>query len=528
MLDSWKNIFLGANDAFSVIVFKWRSMTGKHLMSSIVMGGVFLLMLFITLSFTHALYFAHMMLTSNSYTTIPATSLDTIRDFYKTLASTNGAFIISVVFWSILSSLILLPAVGYTTSTIIPSTDLVIVKRNNYFRLMESVLLQLLSSISLLQFISLTIVGSLLGYKSEHPGVVILFMWGVWLFVVVISSMLSWFFELVHKKWGVKVRLLCGGGIFLVLGLSILLVHNAVTSLWGMAKPIGKFLSNMSFNAESLVAFIVLGVLILGALMLTSILGTVTLALPEISSGKKISIVDRLLADHKGNDLSLYSFFIRIVLKESNLRKPFFMSLIFLALMGFGANFFSQWYMFIVGAILIPLISAITWSINIFGILAGGTSWLVSLPGIKRKILPVSLLLQGTLMTILTGAFIIPRSLIGGFTFHDLTVFFLSLLAAGSILSVISVKRSVRSPERYRVQTRGEGILPPIKAITYMFLFFVIGFIICIAIQMSLNIWMQIGLTLLLVSYATVRLIFLQRYWMHDPKIVNKIISIIS
>lgn len=529
------NLAVGFSDTLEILAFRWKMIRKFRVRVIFFITALAALFLLFALSYVSDLLKFGAQLPSNIQDNSLAQLHSIAIAYLRTFLTSGGLLAASTVLAGLFGSLFLIPLLGYTASGMVPSGDIVSVRRNDYHRLSDSLVLQFFSSISLIQIVVILLLNSLISLTSEAPGIAVLIGWGVWLIFTFATTLVSWLFEYVHRRFGAYAKYVLTGVIFAAGGLIYLMFPQQANNLFGISQFYIDLVRRTGDYAPWQLALILLGFLgVLAALFgLISLVGSQTLNLAERPSKRKARSI--ALFGTKKPRISLYTFMLNNVLRQSNIRKPLIFATLFalLSVITFaGSVQVLQSLIFV-----IPLIVTMSWGANTFGILGPGVAWLLSLPNGRRNMLRNILAVQFTLIAILHAAVLLPLI----FVFRAPVVNVLNFVLCTAITSVImsrsAIAKSVHAPERYRVHIRGENVLPPAKALAYLARFvFGAGTIGLVFFLLPVSSGLSgfsgplasfAGL-LAIGGYQLVRFNFLQRRWRADTQLVERIITTVG
>jgi hypothetical protein len=470
------NLLHGMSDSLDILAFKWRSIRPKKQRIWIVVAILFGLGVVLGTSFFGAAFRTLLSTPLNGSEQLQQTLLLGINIFLQDNASLAAGGLL----WGLLASILLIPLVGYSFTSIVPEGDLASVKITDNHKISDSMFLQFVSSISFVQIITLTGLNSLLTISSDTPGLGIFVGWGLWTVAVLLTVLSAWFFELMVRKYGLKSKIISLAVIIGTVGGLYLLFPNDIAGMFGLGAKYSYLVQNISFNNSGLIILAIIGLIgtIVIISFLISITATKTLQLPERTKKKDRSkvLLARLGLAQKNKISGITQFLANMILRQSNIWKPLLLSTVFSIIM--SVVFFAFYQILFTVSTLIPIMISLVWSINIFGILGSGTNWLVSLPQARKKMLGSILTVQYIIIAMIT---VVVMALLLIFYHPDISIyvnFVLATAACSIVISQFSINKAVKSPYRYRVHIRGESVLPPNKAFSYMAKLFVMGFLI--------------------------------------------------
>lgn len=455
----------------------------------------------------------------------------------------NASLAAGGILWALVASIVLIPLVGYSFTSIVPEGDLASIKITSNHKISDSIFLQFVSSISFIQIIALTGLSSLLTIGSDSPGVAIVTGWSLWVLVVMTTVLAAWVFELLHRKFGIKSKLISFGAFSLVAAGLYLSFPKDFAGMFGVGEAYTNFIQGLEITSYGSIAvtFAIFVSLFILISYLISTTAARTLELPERVKKKDMSkvLLARLGLADRNKISGISQFLANMIFRQNNIWKPLLLSTSFAIIM--AVIFFAFYQVLFTVSTLIPIMISLVWSVNIFGILGSGTTWLVSLPQGKKKILGSIALIQYVIITMIV--FVIMGLILA--IYHpeaDVFIeFFLATAGASIVITQFSLNKAVNSPYRYRVHIRGESILPPNKAFSYIIKLFALGFFTSgIIYGLGLAPWESMGypsytgilselvLVILIGLISRMRFVALRRKWMYDANILQNIIKTVG
>lgn len=533
----------GFSDSLNILAFKWRSVRPAKNKFWILFALGFSVATILVTAFSGTLI--RNFITSNTATN-SGLSKDTIILWLNIFLQNNASFAMSGIFWAIIISIIIIPLVGYSFSSIIPEGDLYSIKLTDGHKISDSIFLQFVSSISFIQIMVLTALTSILTIGIDSPGFGIVVSWMVWVLAVLTAVLSAWVFEYLYRKYGVKSKIVSFAVIGAVSGFLLLFLREETLNFYGLGEKYTTFIQGLdfaTFNSFLLAGLIFLAVSVV-LLALISSVGTLTLKTPERpkKTNNNPVIWVRLGLVEQNHINGLRQFFFNMILRQSNIWKPLLLSLVFTTVM--SVVFFGFYQILFTVSALIPIMISLVWSINFFGILGSSTMWLMSLPRVRRTILQTVKTVQHLIVFLIMLLIVALLAQIYGADLITLFNFIVATLASSLVIAQYSLTKSVYFPHRYRVHIRGESVLPPNKAFSYMIKLFIIGFLTSGIIYgfsvVPYSIWLGrewgfymtiiAPLIALLTIWVITKVKFnsLQTEWLRDTTILQRIVKTIG
>lgn len=436
------------------------------------------------------------------------------------VATTLGLAIISVM---------VAPFTGASSTSLISHYHLVSIRASERHRFTDSIITQLFSSISLLQLITLTAVGSLLTLdEGRIQG--ILYAWLSWPVLIVLSTFFIWLAEYLYRKVGERKRLAILFTALALVGLAVLVDPAHGSTVFGVGTSYAFLIQNFySFSAVlKFYSIMILAVLFVGLLFFSNKMCRKALSQPEIHTAQ-LKAAQKKVRVWKTSASPLVETTHVVVMqlwRNLEIRKP----LILVTLFGAGMIFFGKGVFSVMATmiLIVPLVSALSWGSNVFGILGNGYVWLSSSPRVRQNIIWVFAGIQITLSICLFVLMCIPALIVGQEGSESLAGAVLAVIATAFLMTRSSLEKSVHNPFEYKAGFRGESPLPPATMLSYTVRFALwsgmYGFIVIIAS----NILIQAGLVFVAVAWSVFRLNRLNSKFLTDERIQNKIIYTIG
>lgn len=364
------------------------------------------------------------------------------------------------------------PFTGTSTLTLAPTEDLYGLRPPRLHRYFGAWLINAASGLGLLQLLVLTGVASLItmdGYRI--PGLV--FVLTLWLLLITVMTSLGWLLEVVVRKTRPRMRMLLGlltaaalvylymsdqrrsGRLF---GLSDVFTHAVRDGVSGW--------TTKSILLPTVTAFIIVLVLLAGLMFTRQAL---SLPMPPAVQGK--TLILRPLSMRPG--VAVRQLLVRTLIRTREVRRP----MLGLVLIGAGlvaaVPMDMNLELSIIAAVSIAV--SLSWAVNVYGLLGTGMIWLAAQPQTLRR-LPFTVARVQLMMTMGLLCFFWLISFLSG---HATPASGLSILIGGVIAAAVSTSLSaflaVRRPQRARMSGRGDSLLPPLTALSYMFALMLAG-----------------------------------------------------
>lgn len=515
------NLLSGFKDSTSILALKWNSIKSLKLKAIIIVAFI----IFATLLFAMANIGSLLLTVVNiDVGTNNETITNFMNQYLQSFASGQLSVYVSGVFGATVMTILVLPFSGYSLGGIVPTRDMAIIKANNNYRLSDSIFIQFVSALSILQLISLTVLSSLLSIEAG-TGPAVLFAWATWVTIVVMTVAFMWIIEYFNRKYGKKVKIIMVGSVLLTIGLAVLIDPFHGTTFFGLSPIYVDILQNIySYPvAQIIVSYGVLAALMVVFASVVNFVGTRALMLPEPMnmSSKKVNIK---FAAKKYNKITLLQLVFLIVFRYKIIWRPILVTTVFSAilLVVLGTNGIQGTLSSVM--IIVPLVICLSFGINMFGILGSSNIWLASTPRwretILYKLMLVQLITIGGAYTIIISAGMLSQKL----SIHDVFISLPGLISTSLIMIVYSVSKSLKAPVKYTASSRGDAILPPMTLLGYMVKFMLLGGLIG-TISFWGSLLIQWGILLVIVTVSVAWFVRLNNKWLTDENYINNIIK---
>lgn len=516
-----KTFFSGLNDSFTLLAFRFKAAP-----TAAKIGGlIFVVLAFfaVNMSLQASGFIRRIMTTSlpDNPTAETARELQNFLSIYLNWYVTGEMDIfVAVAVALLLGSIIFVPFSGYVIHGMVSHSEMIIIKSGDNYKIGDSILFQVISSFTLIQIIGLTVAAQLITFDSPEPAFAIAFVWGVWVFMTLLTTFFSWVVEYVNRKFGSLTRLLFLGLFILSIAAFLLFDPNHGGTLFGAAPHINEFLNTLASGDVNL---LVTSLAIILGLSVTAIYGitlmsTHTLQIPEPLT---ISISDE--KQIKGSTLPLKPglMLAKLLFRYNTVTKPVITAVAFAAvivvILG-GQNALTT------TLIVLPLAVGVSFGGNIFGLISGAVNWLFTIKDFRRK-----MFFAGTIVTFvgILLAYIIVYGI--GLIFNSVTVENIAAVLPGITAvtfstTLTSIYLSVRKPLPFSGKSRENLISSPTTLIGYVMVFlFAAGFVGNITLLVpNTAAWVVAGATVLITGMLYYNL---YRKWMYTEKYTSRILK---
>lgn len=513
----------GFADTFTLLAFRWQTIPKRRY--KIILGTVFVI----------GLFFLYMSASTGSLLISAATmpegyvspqTRDLAITYLKSFSNNELSVFVSGVLGATVAMIFVTPFSGYSLGGIISSRDLSTVKANDNYKLSDSLIVQGVSSLSILQLLSLTFLSSLLTIEGG-TGIGVVFGWCAWIALVVFTVSFMWSIEYVNRKYGFKTKLGIILGLVGLIVVAVLVDPFHGTTFFGLSPLYVNVIQSLgtSFTgAQIFLSFAVIVSLIVIFSLVINFVGGKTLTYVEpvmFKKGKqgKINILTQ------NERVSFTRLMLVLIFRYKVVWRPVLittvMAALFVVILGNSNNMVLA--SFIVAT---PLVVSMSFGVNLFGVLGSANIWLVSLPEWRRTALYRLVSVQMLIMGISYGMLFIPALILEKFTLGEIVHALPAALAIMVVMSLFSVIKSLKKPIKYVPSSRGDSILPPVTMLSYMLQLVVLGGIFgggIYAMGDALQQWGALACITIVAYFIFVRV---NRQWLYKETYINKVIEL--
>lgn len=456
----WSDVRTGARDTYLLVLARWRSVRNPAARWGIAFGGIILL--------------AGVFLASNTSAIVKALAA-------QGLDSTGGLFAITWILalqrgelgdvgaltvGGALIAAIFAPFTGSSTLSLAPAEDLQGVRLARSHRYFDSLVINCISGIGLLQLLALSGITSVLSLAGSK-GPAMLLTWMVWLLVVILTTTIGWSLEWVLRKWGKGVRRGLGvAGVIIIVGLVIADTDSA-RSLWGIGTPYASLIRGAADGNVTLIvlAAVTLSLTSLGLLVAGLYATRQALAhpAPVPALGKR----RRGIRLPKDPTALMTRLMVTTLLRTPECRRP----IIGILAIGVPALTFIPLTENLETAVMlaVPLAVSLAWGVNVFAVLGPGMTWLTSQPALITKAPRVAAYIQFLVTVALIVVLYLAAEFSGNAGPGAGQRLLVGALITGALSAAVSVNLSVSRPLRARLSGRGDSLVPPVTSLNYLF-----------------------------------------------------------
>lgn len=401
------------------------------------------------------------------------------------------------------------PFTGSAMSSLAPAEDLSGIRPSRLHRYFDSLVTTGVSAIGILQLITLTGLASLLTLDGGRAGG-LLFLWAMWPAVILLSVFGGWGVEYVHRRFGATVRRGTAAVLAAAVGLAVYLDADHGQTMFGLGTQITATL-RAAAEGRSQGVLVGLGVITIAALVLFMggmVLCRAALALPAAVSHPRTER-RRLVPISTRPQVALLQILFAQAIRIPEVRRP----LLTIVVIGVPAIWFGTLETVMTTMVVaVPLAVALSFGINLFGLLGPAMPWLASQPRLMRSLFINAAILQIGLTLTIAALLWVPPAFAGRLDPGDIAALAAGTLTATFLTSRSAAAKSVHRPFLVRLGSRGDMIVPPLTAINYTFRFVLWSGQLGVLV-MTRDGWLQGALVALAIAWSLVRFIQLYRLW---------------
>lgn len=424
-------------------------------------------------------------------------------------------------------SVFISPFTGTVSTSLIPSSHIVSVRRDDKHRFTDSIFTQFFSSISLLQLLTLTTVASLVTIDGDNKWGMI-YAWASWPVLVFMSIFFLWGAEYLYRKFGEKTRLIIVGLILSLLALAVTINPDKASTIFGLGDLYSNNIRN--FDEFSIVAK-VFSIAILFGIMLTFSLMAFSISKRTLNHPDVIKEAKPKKRKSKWTTSPFYMVeMTRIMLSQiwrnSEMKKPIIATIIFGAILIFATD--GTFAISSTFVIIVPIIVAIAWGSNFFGVIGQGFVWMSSQPYITGSILWIAYLTQFLTTSVIYSLILLPSIISGRVPAENIASIILAFIAVTVVMTRSAIDKAVHNPFPVKAGIRGESLLPPATIISYTLRFALWSGQLGLIVLVSGSTYIQLAITFMAIVWSLIRMARLNAKWHNSPELRNKVLLAVN
>lgn len=508
------NIADGFRTTFLLLSLKWRMLRDLKSKSFIWIGATIFVIAIILAS--NAGYIIKTVAESSRESAAQTFAMTYLQSFARGEVGVAGSIVLGL---SILSALIA-PFTGATNTVIVSPKSLIAIPVSKWHRYTDSLIGHFFSSISILQLMALSAITSMLTLQ-EGRTLGTLFTWTVWGLLCLLAATVTWVSEIFSRRFSFAMRMGIMAGFAIFATSLALIAFDELPTLFGLGEKYAylvQHLGGMS-TSEVVTVFSTLGIIGLILIWFGMFFASIALSLPENGKGTKeknltyskslLSKVSKFGSKHPV--LQFFKILSLTILRSKETRKP----IIAILLTGLLIAFFTGNNSGVISTsiVMLPIVIALSWAANTFGVIGGGMTLLASQPRLISR-MPWMIFTIQIIYTLILFVIIwaIP-TFFGIISIDTLLSVLLAGIATTAIISRSSVTKSINKPHSVHFGQQNEMLLPPMTLLGYTFRFALWGGQYGIIVFFIDDLPTKISLAFLAVIWSMLRMVLIQEKW---------------
>lgn len=455
----WVEAFQGLRDTRNLIAARWRAVRSPGARWGIMLGALIILLGVLMASNVSVIVktWAQQGIDSTVGTFAITWILSLQRgELGEIGAITIGGALIAAVFS---------PFTGSSTLSLAPAEDLQGVRLARAHRYFDSLAINCVSGIGILQLFALTGVTSVLTIDGAK-GPAMLITWAIWFTVIILTTTIGWSLEWVLRRWGKVARRLAGAiGVSVIVTLIVWDTERA-KNLYGLGNPYAWMVRGAATGDDWMIIAIAFGILFFAIVLILLGLRMTRKALllpaPVLNVGK-----ERRARTTPTDAMSMMVQLITtVVVRTPECRRP----ILGVVFVGVPALLFIPLTENLETAIIlaVPLTVSLAWGVNLFGILGSGMTWLTTQPRVIARI-PLAAASIHFVVTVAMVMILFGASYLSGNADAEVGKrLLIGAVIVGALSAAVSINLSTDRPIRARLSGRGDSLVPPLTALSYL------------------------------------------------------------
>jgi hypothetical protein len=417
-----------------------------------------------------------------------------------------GATVIGSVFFIAVIN----PFLGASVQALFPVDDLAGLRPSRLHRYFASLVANVVTVGGLFQLIMLTVLGSLLTLDGQRTGG-LLFLWSMWPVGILLATLVAWTVEWIQRRYGHRTRLCIGAILGAVLGTALALDPNHGSTLFGLGNTVVASVRSAAVGNTTVVAYS-LACASLAAVVLF-VAGMVAcrsaLALPDVTP-PATRARGRLIPMSQHPTLALIQTVVAQVHRTPSIRRAMRTVIV----LGGVAVWVAQTENLLMTLVVaVPLMMALDFGSNAFGILGPAMPWLASQPNAMKRLFWIVAGTQVGVTVTIGLLLVVPPALAGKFTGEQIVDLCAGFLVSTVLMSRSAMHKSINAPALVRTG-RSDPALPPTRLVNYA-LRYVCWSGVGAVIVMGAPTRTQVALVALVVCWSLLRYVRLSQRWRH-------------
>lgn len=417
------------------------------------------------------------------------------------------------------------PFTGSTTVSLFPSEDLQSIRPSETHRFFDALIVNCISGIGLLQILTLMGITSILTIDVNRF-IPIIMAWALWICLVSLMTTIGWTLEYFIRRFGklkrriiglIVAAIFAGGFLFEVsIGISPFIVGDLYI------KKI-RYMGTTGWGHEAILYLLGFSLTFIFLLIVGSAITKKAMLLSAPPTA--IGLGHRKAKMTTNNTKLSLRLLFQTIWRTTECRKPILAIILF----GAPAMLFSSTKANtgIILTLAVPLTVALAWGVNAFGILGTGMNWLAAQPKIMKKLPFFSMLTQTIVSFLLIMILWVIALASGRSVLSDgisvLVMGFFSVFGA----SVFGAYLSMHHPIRTQLTSRGNALVPPLTALSYLLQLIIITGIPSVVFYLNLSLYEQFMAFTTLLGIYLIGFYTLTKKW-EDAETQARVVQIVS
>lgn len=418
-----------------------------------------------------------------------------------------GASVIGSVFFIAVIN----PFLGASVQALFPVDDLAALRPSRLHRYFASIVANVVTIGGLFQLLMLTVLGSLLTLDGQRTGG-LLFLWSMWPAGILLATCVAWTVEWIQRRYGHRTRLAIGGVLGALVAIALLLDPDHGSTLFGLGDTIVSSVRAAAAGETLVVVYSLLSATAVAAVLL--VLGMVAcrsaLALPDVAPPAARARVRRIPLSTRPT-MALIQIVVAQVTRTPSIRRALRTVLV---LGGVAVWVADGQNVLMTLVVAVPLMMALDFGSNAFGILGPAMPWLASQPQAMKRLFWVVAGTQVAVTTTIGVLLAVPPLLAGRFTAAEASALCTGFLVSTVLMSRSAMHKAIHAPALVRTG-RNDPALPPTRLVNYALRY------VCWSgagalIVMGAEGWLRVALVAAVLVWSLLRYVRLSRHW-QDP-----------
>ncbi len=422
---------------------------------------------------------------------------------------------------SVLAAMVVAPVTGAANQAQFPDLDLAGIRPSRLYRYFDGVWNTVVSPVGASQLITLTGLASLMTSAGQGRLAAVSLAWVTWVSLLPVTALSGWVIEYARRRWTPKIRWWLAGAVALVAGAGVLVDPRHGRTVFGLTDAYGSVVARAAYGHPGPAVGTTLLLLVAGAGC--TVVGMAVcrraLVLP-VPSERNEQSVRPVRVPHRPS-AAVATVILTSLWRAREVRRPILMMLfVAMPLLIGGIRYTGGQGTSVLASVtmVVPLALSLGWGVNVFGVLGGAVTLLLSQPNAWRPLLRQAAMLQLAATVGMGGVLLVTGAATGG-AWSALPAYATGLVVAAVVCTLTSVHYSVHRPHRTRLTGRGDPLVPPVVGMEYMVRLMLTGAtlgVLVASLGVLLPTWFLMATLVAVAVYGWLRWRRLWRTW-SDP-----------